>query len=150
QWKATIAQALAGGTSGYFCCVEAGTYTIGSTEDDSDAQEDEKPQHLVTFDAPFYIARYPITNEQWQAWVTDGGLAVSWADDSDLNHSNQPVVGVTWHLAKRFCTWLSVQANASLRLPTEAEWEGAARSSDAYRYPWGDIWQNDCAATAED
>jgi formylglycine-generating enzyme required for sulfatase activity len=135
----------------YFCRVEAGTYTIGSADGDLDADKNEKPQHTVAFDAPLWIARYPITNAQWQAWVEQaGGQHSYFADDTDLNRPNQPVVGVTWYSCNDFCAWLSEQLDVTVRLSTEQEWEAAARGGDARRYPWGHDWQDDCAATEED
>jgi len=84
-----------------------------------------------------------------------GGQQSYYADDADLNHSNQPVVGVTWHRCNDFCTWLSASVKDMLegcvvRLAAEKEWEAAARGRDAQRYPWGDNWIADCAATQED
>ncbi|GAB4208516.1 MAG: hypothetical protein OHK0022_38180 [Roseiflexaceae bacterium] len=150
QWRAALAQVQAGDTSGYFCRVEAGTYWIGSTDDDPEADEREKPRHAVTFDQPFWIGRFPITNAQWQAWVEDGGEASYYADNSNVNHPNQPVVGITWQMAVAFCTWLSTQLGFTVRLPHEAEWEAAARGQEERRYPWGDAWADDRAATRED
>ncbi|NWF80373.1 MAG: SUMF1/EgtB/PvdO family nonheme iron enzyme [Chloroflexi bacterium] len=89
----------------------------------------------------------PITNAQWQAW---GGRSSYSANDSDLNRPNQPVVGLQWAWCNQFCAWLSAQTGASIRLPTEQEWEAAARGGDTRRYPWGDDWRADHAATAED
>src|SRR5213078_4663634 len=80
-----------------------------------------------------------LSSAQWQVAV-----------DADLNHPNQPVVAVTWHMCNNFCTWLSEQTGATLQLPSEYEWEAAARGGDARRYPWGDDWQADRAATEED
>jgi formylglycine-generating enzyme required for sulfatase activity len=150
QWQAEAEQALSGDTSGYFCKVEPGTYIIGSSDNDPDAEDDEKPQHTVTFDEPFWIARLPITNAQWQAWVQAGGKQSYYVDDSDRNHPNQPVVGVSWYMCRDFCRWLSAQAGLTIRLPSEAEWEAAARGGNARRYPWGNDWQDDHAATKED
>jgi formylglycine-generating enzyme required for sulfatase activity len=150
QWQAETEQALSGDTSGYFCKVEPGTYIIGSSDNDPDAEDDEKPQHTVTFDEPFWIARLPITNAQWQAWVQAGGKQSYYVDDSDRNHPNQPVVGVSWYMCRDFCRWLSAQAGLTIRLPSEAEWEAAARGGNARRYPWGNDWQDDHAATKED
>jgi formylglycine-generating enzyme required for sulfatase activity len=150
QWQHEAEQALNGGSSGYFCKVEPGTYIIGSSDDDPDANDSEKPQHTVTFDEPFWIARLPITNAQWQAWVRTGGEQSNYADNSDLNHPNQPVVGVQWYMCRDFCRWLSEQTGLTIRLPSEAEWEAAARGGDAWRYPWGDDWHDDHAATEED
>ncbi len=151
QWQEAIECARADDTRGYFCPVEPGTYIIGSTDDDPDANDDEKPKHTMTFDAPFWIARYPITNAQWRAWVEQaGGQRSYYADTSDLNGANQPVVGVDWYTCNAFCEWLSARLGMTVRLPTEQEWEAAARGGDARRYPWGDEWQADRAATAED
>jgi formylglycine-generating enzyme required for sulfatase activity len=150
QWQHEAEQALNGDTSGYFCKVEPGTYIIGSSDDDQHARDDEKPQHTVTFDEPFWIARLPLTNQQWQAWVQAGGKQSYRADDSDLNHPNQPVVSVQWYWCRDFCRWLSEQAGLAIRLPSEAEWEAAARGGDARRYPWGNDWRDDHAATKED
>ena len=151
DWRRELAKVATDDTSGYFCKVEAGTYTIGSADDDPDAKGDEKPQHQVTFDTPFWIARFPITNAQWQIWMSQGdGNPSYYADDVDLNRPNQPVVGVQWGWCNDFSAWLSAQLDAELCLPTEFEWEAAARGGDARRYPWGDEWQDDRAATGED
>jgi formylglycine-generating enzyme required for sulfatase activity len=79
-----------------------------------------------------------------------GGEQSGYVDNTDRNHPNQPVVGVTWHMCNDFCTWLSAQLGITIRLPTEYEWEAAARGGDARRYPWGDDWRDDHAATEED
>jgi formylglycine-generating enzyme required for sulfatase activity len=150
EWQEEAEKALSGDPSGYFCKVEPGTYIIGSSDDDPDARDDEKPQHTVTFDEPFWIARLPLTNAQWQAWVAQGGQQSNFADDSDLNHPNQPVVGVQWYWCRDFCRWLSVQTGLHIRLPSEAEWEAAARGSDPQCYPWGEDWYDSHAATEED
>ena len=155
-WRHELAQAQTGAPGGYFCRVEAKTYLIGS-KDDPDAKENEQPQHAVTFAQPCFIARYPITNDQWQAWVEQAGGQPSYAaNDTDLNRPNQPVVSITWEMANAFCAWLSaaladvLPTGYTLRLPSEQEWEAAARGGDARRYPWGDDWREDHAATDED
>jgi formylglycine-generating enzyme required for sulfatase activity len=107
QWQAEAEKALSGNGSGYFCKVEPGTYIIGSGDDDPDARNNEKPQHTVTFEQPFWIARLPLTSQQWQAWVVQGGEQSYFADESDLNRPNQPVVGVSWYMCRDFCRWLS-------------------------------------------
>jgi formylglycine-generating enzyme required for sulfatase activity len=150
DWRRELTKAQAGGTSGYFCRVDAREYTIGSADADADANDGEKPQYTVTFDAPFLIARYPITNAQWQAWVEQaGGKPSYYGDDADLNRPNQPVAGIQWHWCNDFCAWLSEQLSVAVRMPTEQEWEAAARGGDARRYPWGDEWIGDRAATEE-
>lgn len=102
------------------------------------------------------MGRFPITNDQWQEWVKSGAEQSRFADDSDVNHPNQPVVGITWYACNEFCAWLTqllvaaLPADYNVRLPNEQEWEAAARGGDARRYPWGDAWQDDRAAVAED
>ena len=151
EWQRELAKVLADDTTGYFCRVEAGTYTIGSVDDDPDAGDEEKPQHNVKFHAPFWIGRYPITNAQWQVWVEQAGGRPSYlANDADLNRPNQPVVGVAWHTCNGFCAWLSERLGMTVCLPSEQEWEAAARGGDTRRYPWGADWQDDRAATEED
>ena len=150
EWRAELARA--GQPRSYFCWVRAGEYIIGSSDHDPDANDNEKPQHTVTLDQPFLIARYPVTNEQWSVWVAQGGKASTYDDDSDLNHRNQPVVGVSWTMVKAFCAWLSGQLGVTVRLPSEAEWEVAAAYAERgqrRRYPWGDEWRDDHAATEE-
>jgi Sulfatase-modifying factor enzyme 1/NACHT domain len=150
QWRYAVEQAQAGDLDAYFCRVDAGNYLIGSADDDPSAYDNEKPQHAVTFDAPFWIARYPITFAQWQVWVKVGGEPAHYALDPDLNRRNQPVVGITWQMCNDFCAWLSTQLGATMRLPSEREWAAAARGPAAWRYPWGNEWLADRAATAED
>jgi formylglycine-generating enzyme required for sulfatase activity len=151
DWRREIARAEQGDTSGYFCRVEPGTYIIGSADDDPDADDTEKPQHTVVFDAPFWIARYPITNAQLQEWSRTAQLPPRRQEsDANFNRPNQPAAGVNWHLASTFCAWLSQQTNTTVRLPSEAEWEAAAYGRDGRRYPWGNEYLRDRAAIKED
>ena len=157
QWKRELIRAMQGDTNGYFCQVEAGNYVIGSAENDSDADDSEKPQHTVIIAPSFFIGRYPITNDQWQEWVAAGGQSSFSKDEAQLSHRNQPVVSVSWYRCNDFCSWLSEQLtevlpqDMVLRLPTEYEWEAAARGMDAVRrYPWGEIWGDQYAASKED
>lgn len=149
QWRREVERAAKGDTKGYFCCVRAGTYVIGSRDDDPDAEDEEKPQHTVTFDAPFWIGRFPITNDQWQTWKGPGEV-VSDNISSSPRGPNWPVGGVSQHSAKAFCQWLSDHVATIIRLPTEFEWEAAARGGDDRRYPWGDVWNTHYVASLGD
>jgi formylglycine-generating enzyme required for sulfatase activity len=121
--------------------------------------EKEAPQHEVTLDG-YAIARYPVTNADFGRFIEDGGYETReyWTDagwkqkesdgwtqpryweDEKWNDPSQPVVGVSWYEALAYCRWLSARSGRDYRLPTEAQWEKAARGSDGRRYPWGDDW----------
>jgi len=108
--------------------VPAGEFLMGSDQGGSD---DEKPQHKVYLDA-FWIDRTEVTNAQYKKCAQAGQCkASSYAGDSKFNGDTQPVVGVDWNDAKTYCGW------AGAALPTEAQWEKAARGTDGRAYPWG-------------
>jgi formylglycine-generating enzyme required for sulfatase activity len=112
--------------------VPGGTFMMGSDPDaDPNASDDELPQHEVTLDS-FWIDRTEVTNAMYAQCVTDGDCEESaFADDADYNGASYPVIGVSWFDAENYCQW------AGGRLPTEAEWEYAARGNDGRLYPWG-------------
>lgn len=109
------------------CYVPAGTFTMGSADDDRDAFDDERPAHKRRVDA-FWIGRTEVTVGQWRSVM--GSVPGKWNDQGD----DHPVVEVTWHEAVDFCQRLG------LALPTEAQWEYAARGPESRRYPWGHEW----------
>jgi formylglycine-generating enzyme required for sulfatase activity len=99
----------------------------------------ERPRHRVWVDA-FAIARAPVTNREYAAAIEAGeAMPPAWWSDPRFNDPAQPLVGVNWVDATRFCEWLSRRDGARYRLPSEAEWEMAARGGcDGARFPWGD------------
>jgi formylglycine-generating enzyme required for sulfatase activity len=103
-----------------------GTFTMGSTEDPS-----EKPPHDVTV-AAFALGRYPVTIGEWRQCVA--GKACSYQPDGD---DNLPVYNVSWIDVQEYLAWLSKATQAKYRLPSEAEWEYAARASSATKFWWG-------------
>jgi formylglycine-generating enzyme required for sulfatase activity len=108
--------------------VPSGTFQMGSNEGD---YYREQPVHPVTLDS-FWVDRTEVTNAQYALCVADGFCDESdLADDYTRNGEAQPVVGVSWYDARDYCEW------AGARLPTEAEWEYAARGEEGYVYPWG-------------
>jgi formylglycine-generating enzyme required for sulfatase activity/serine/threonine protein kinase len=108
--------------------VPGGTFPMGST----DGPDNERPVHDVRLDG-FWLDQTEVTNSQYARCVAAGACRASrYVDDSRYNGDNYPVVGVDWHNAAAYCAW------AGRRLPTEAEWEYAARGPEAFRYPWGD------------
>ena len=113
-----------------FCLVPAGVFTMGGkTWEDS-----TKLVHPVDLPSPYYMARYPVTTAQWRAFVEDGNAP----DDADSlgGRLNDPASHVTFHDAVSFCAWLTLRwrdqlpAGWEVALPSEAEWEKAARGGD--------------------
>src|SRR6266568_5012813 len=102
-------------------------------------RDDEKPLHRVWVDA-FDLAAHQVTNEEYGCFLaaTNAAPPQFWKDAS-FNHPKMPVVAVSWHEAVAYCDWLSHATRKLYRLPTEAEWERAARGgAEGLAYPWGD------------
>jgi formylglycine-generating enzyme required for sulfatase activity len=101
---------------------------------------DEEPRHEVDLSS-FFIARYPVTNQQYAEFVAATRRSKPPQHWRGLKPPrelwNHPVVNVTWHDACAYCRWLSEMRGEKVRLPTEAEWEKAARGIDGRVYPWG-------------
>ncbi len=118
-----------------------GSFMMGSDEGDGD----ERPPHNVYLDG-FYIARFPVTNAQYRQYVAamlhvlpdHWKAGPLWKVGSyPRGKGDHPVVFVSWRDALGYCRWLSAVSGQEIRLPTEAEWEKAARGSDGRKYPWG-------------
>ena len=113
--------------------IPAGPFLMGAPNDDEWALEDEKPQHTITL-AAYRIGRYPITNREYGAYVQHS---------PDVNHlfpegkDDHPIVNVTWQDSNAYCRWLSEATGKRYLLPTEAQWEKAARGEHGLRFPWG-------------
>ncbi len=108
--------------------VPAGEFLMGAADSDSDYEYDETPRHKVTLDA-YWIDRTEVTQDQYQQCVAAGKCEAPSCSGS--GQGNHPVVCVSWQNAVDYCVW------AGRRLPTEAEWEKAARGADGRIYPWG-------------
>lgn len=107
--------------------VPAGEFTMGSNE-----VEDEQPIHQVHLDA-FYMDTFEVTTSRYASFLKATQLAPPrrWDEVRLPRDADRPVIGVTWFMADNYCRW------AGKRLPTEAEWEKAARGTDGRMYPWG-------------
>jgi sulfatase modifying factor 1 len=117
--------------------IPAGSFWMGSTDTEPLANADEMPFHKITLDA-FYFYTHEVTNKMYAACVEAGAcLPINVMDSGPTTHTENPayaeypVVGVDWNMAEDYCTW------AGGRLPTEAEWEYAARGAESLLYPWG-------------
>lgn len=116
-----------------------GKFMMGAHPQDRDASFDENPRHAVEIKQAFAIGILPITFEQWDAAVADGGVRHQ-PEDATWGRGQRPVVNVSWHDTEEYLGWLKRKTGLDFRLPTESEWEYAcwAGSPQATRYPWGD------------
>ncbi len=122
------------------CKVPAGPFLMGSDKKrDSYAYDEELPQHTVTLGA-FEIGTYPLTVAEYASFVqaTNPILPRAWSQQQQ--HADHPVDAISWHNALAYTQWLTQVTGDLWRLPTEAEWEKAARGCDGRLYPWGDQW----------
>jgi len=111
----------------------------------------EQPQHVVHL--PNYsIGKYPVTNSEYQAFILDSGHEPPshWKDKRcPEGKARHPVVNISWTSAVAYCIWLSEKTGKQYRLPTEAEWEKAARGIASFIYPWGNEWDDNTCNSKE-
>ena len=117
--------------------VPAGTFTMGSPASESGRDIDESPQHTVTIAKPFAVARFPLTFDEWDACVADGGCNNYKPGDQGWGRGRLPVINVSWDAATAYAAWLSHKTGNAYRLLTESEWEYAARAGSRTAYYWG-------------
>lgn len=131
--------------------ITAGPFVMG----DQSGDVRSLPQGAVILDYDFLIAAAPVTNREFAFFIAQTGRIAAPEMLFDGNTPrvetlNHPVSGVTWYEALAYCTWLSQFCEQKYRLPTEAEWEKAARGVDGRVYPWGNDWDAARCNTIED
>lgn len=142
-------------TFGDIECVKIppGKFLMGSSDIDKQADADEKPQHSIDLPYGYYMARFPVTNEQYAVYTMEKRIKHPVRDWEEK--TNHPAMNISWDEAMIYCRWLNeVLANELpsgfvLRLPTEAEWEKAARGEKGIIYPWGNTFDKNKCNTYE-
>jgi formylglycine-generating enzyme required for sulfatase activity len=108
--------------------IKRGTFRMGSKDGSAELFHDARPVRTVTLSG-FSIDRYPVTAGQYRRFVEPHPAHVPSAWDEQQRHPNSPVTRVTWFQAQAYCTWLSARSGHRVSLPTEAQWEYAARGA---------------------
>jgi formylglycine-generating enzyme required for sulfatase activity len=117
--------------------IPAGEFKMG--DNFKEGYPDERPVHAVYLDE-FYISKYEITFTHYDKFCEKTGRTTP--NDEGWGREKRPVINVTWDDAKAFCDWLSQKTGKNIHLPTEAQWEKAARGTDQRRNPWGNSAPN--------
>jgi|SRR5208337_3785262 len=117
--------------------IPAGHYRIGSPKDEPGHERAEEPLTDITIAKPFAIGQFKVTFAQWDACAASGGCKYR-PEDSSWGRGDRPVINVSWDDAHDYISWLRTRTKKSYRLPTEAEWEYAARAGSQGAYFWGD------------
>jgi len=115
--------------------IPEGWFLMGSDS----GQDCERPIHRVWINS-FFLAATQVTNAEYGRFLhATATMPPPFWNDPNFHHAQQPVAGVSWHEAARYCEWLSSETGRCFRLPTEAEWERAARGGvEQKQFPWGD------------
>jgi formylglycine-generating enzyme required for sulfatase activity/class 3 adenylate cyclase len=117
--------------------IPAGSFNMGSPESEADRFATEGPQHTVAV-PKIAMSKYEVTFAEWDACLAGGGCKGFSPNDRGWGRAKRPVIGVSWAEAQSYVDWLNQKAGGSLyRLPTEAEWEYAARAGAQTRYAFG-------------
>ena len=124
--------------------VPAGEFLMGSPESEAWRADDEGPVHLVRIAAPFAVGVYEVTFAQWDACEQDGGCRGHKPDDEGRGRGRRPVEHMSWEDAQAYVGWLSEKTGRRYRLPSESEWEYAARAGSRTSRPWGGSESGQC------
>ncbi|MBK1704302.1 Hsp70 family protein [Halochromatium glycolicum] len=124
-----------GGEGPEMLVIPPGRFLMGSPADEAERFDNEGPQHPVTFAHPFAIGRFAVTFAEYDAFCANTGRTRP--DDNGWGRGRHPVIRVSWDDALAYCDWLSAQTGRRYRLPSEAEWEYAARAGTTTAFWWG-------------
>ena len=155
---ATLTLDLGNGATMEMLLVKPGEFIMG----DANGTAEIRPAHKVKFSRPYYIGKFTVTVGQYKAFADAAkyqtlaekmGRAFTMKDNDFVQVSganwrnpmfpqtdNHPVVAVSWDDTQAFCKWASEKTGRKIRLPTEAEWEYAARGPESLQFPWGNSW----------
>lgn len=122
--------------------IKAGSFYMGSPIQEQGHKEDEEPLHTVTFAKPFVIGRYEITFDEYDRFCEATGK--NKPEDEGGGRNNRPVINVSWSDAAAYAKWLTEQTGKPYRLPSEAEWEYAARAGAMAARFWGENQDQAC------
>jgi len=120
--------------------VPSGSFLMGASEAEEGSTEDERPQRVVTVEAPFALGRFTVTFEQWYAAIS-AGAELTRPGPRLWRASKMPVINISWHDAQAFCSWLNKTLNLPsgyYRLPSEAEWEYVCRAGTTCKFSYGE------------
>ena len=120
--------------TGEMVAIPGGTFRMGDLN--GGGYDNERPVHSVTV-PDFKLGKFEVTFTQWDACVADGGCGRYTPDDKGWGRGNRPVINVSWDDIQGFIDWLNSKTGGNFRLPTEAEWEYAARAGSTTKYSWG-------------
>ena len=110
--------------------IPPGEFLMGSEASEEEGKVNEKPRHAVEIAYPFAAGAYEVTLQEWQACVDDGGCSpVPLRRHGEADTGRRPITYVNWHDANAYTAWLSARTGLAYRLPSEAEWEYAARAN---------------------
>ncbi len=125
--------------------IPAGQFIMGSSLNEEGRDDREGPQHRVTIRKPFAVGKYEIMFREWDACVADGGCNGYCPSDEGWGRGNRPVINVNWEHTQAYLRWLSRKSRAEYRLPSEAEWEYAARAGTTPPFHFGSTISTDQA-----